>query len=72
VLHGVRSDLRAIRLVHGPDTGTKDATAEAFWSLLLRDPENLADFEAGVFHPGAGVWLEYACEAGELFLAQTD
>jgi len=50
----------------GPDEPTKGAIAAAFWSVLLRAPDDLADFRRRVFHPGAGVWLEYACVDGEV------
>src|SRR5262249_55931887 len=46
----------------GPDDAARDAIARAFWHVFLRDPDNLADFEARVFHPGAGVWLDYVCK----------
>jgi hypothetical protein len=39
---------------------------------LLHAPNDLADFEARVFHPGAGVWLEYACTHGELSLEERE
>jgi hypothetical protein len=56
----------------GPAKATQDRIARAFWSILLREPDDLADFEARVFHPGAGVWLHYACEGGEPSLEQTE
>lgn len=46
------------------DAATKASIAEAFWTLLLADPTDLADFRTRVFHDGAGIWLEYFCEAG--------
>jgi hypothetical protein len=56
----------------GPDDVTKDAIATAFWSLLLRDAQDLADYRARIFHPGACVWLEFACEDGEVSLTETN
>jgi hypothetical protein len=55
----------------GPAKAIQDTIAKAFWSILLKEPDDLADFEARVFHPGAGVWLRYACNAGEPSLEQT-
>jgi hypothetical protein len=49
----------------GPDHDTQAKIAAAFWSLLLKTPDDLADFEAAVYHPGAGVWLHFACKDGE-------
>jgi hypothetical protein len=55
----------------GPESATQDAIASAFWQVLLREPGDLADFEARVFHPGAGVWLVYACKGGEPSFEET-
>jgi len=49
----------------GPDQDTQAKIAAAFWSLLLQSPDDLADFEATVYHPGAGVWMHFGCEDGE-------
>jgi hypothetical protein len=54
----------------GPERAIKDAIASAFWTVLLQEPNDLADFEARVFHPGAGVWLEYVCKDGEVSLEE--
>jgi hypothetical protein len=51
----------------GPDEASQTAIASAFWSLLLQSPDDLEDFEAKVYHPGAGVWLRYECSHGEVF-----
>jgi hypothetical protein len=56
----------------GPAEPTKDAIAAAFWRVLLKDPEDLANFRLRVFHPGAGVWLEYACEQGVVSRTESD
>jgi hypothetical protein len=55
----------------GPESATQDAIASAFWQVLLRAPHDLADFETRVYHPGAGVWLVYACKDGEPSLEET-
>lgn len=39
---------------------------------LLRDPDELADFTARVFHPGACIYLDYACQGGAVSLTETD
>jgi hypothetical protein len=56
----------------GPEESTKKEIARAFWSLLLRDSDDLANYRLGVFHPGACVWLEYASEDGEVSLTEFD
>ncbi len=50
----------------GPPPNEKAEIAAAFWSLLLQAPDDLANFEERVFHPGAGVWMYFGCENGEL------
>lgn len=55
----------------GPNDATCDAIAAAFWSLLLTKPDDLADFKARVHHAGAGVWLDYTCNAGEVRIIET-
>jgi hypothetical protein len=49
----------------GPDQAARTQIASAFWSLLLKAPDDLADFEATVYHPGAGVWMHFGCKDGE-------
>ena len=49
----------------GPDQDIQAEVAAAFWSLLLQAPDDLADFEATVYHPGAVVWMHFGCEDGE-------
>jgi hypothetical protein len=56
----------------GPDRETQATIAAAFWSLLLQAPEDLADFEASVYHAGAGVWMHFACNAGELLYGESE
>jgi hypothetical protein len=50
---------------NGPDQDTQAKIARAFWSLLLQTPDDIADFEATVYHPGAGIWMHFGCENGE-------
>lgn len=54
------------------DEDTKNAIATAFWGLLLAEPNDLEDFAARVYHPGAGCWLEFACDRGEVSLRETE
>ena len=49
----------------GPDQTTQAKIAAAFWSLLLQAPDDLEDFEATVYHPGAGIWMHFGCKDGE-------
>lgn len=56
----------------GPDAEAKRAIADAFWSLLLVAPHDLADFEERVFHPGAGVWMHFGCSDGEPTYDESD
>jgi hypothetical protein len=51
----------------GPEETLKQTIASAFWSLLLHVPEDLADFEGRVYHPGTGVWLNYGCKLGHIY-----
>src|SRR5262245_6601267 len=43
----------------GPDQDKQAKIAAAFWSLLLQAPDDVADFQATVYHPGAGVWMHF-------------
>lgn len=56
----------------GPPSATQARIAAAFWSLLLQSPEDLDDFEEKVFHPGAGVWMHFACEAGQVLYDESE
>ena len=47
------------------DRPLKERVANAFWSVLLSEPEQLADFQTSVYHSGFGGWLDFGCEAGE-------
>lgn len=56
----------------GPEDAVKRSIAEAFWGGPAREPEDLADFEQRVYHPGASVWLDYGCESGRVFCEMRD
>jgi len=56
----------------GPEQDTQARLASAFWSLLLQAPDDLADFEATVYHPGAGIWMHFGCENGEPSYRESD
>lgn len=56
----------------GPDQGTRAKIASAFWSVLLQLPDDLIDFDATVYHPGAGVWMHFGCEDGELSYSESE
>jgi hypothetical protein len=50
---------------NGPEKEIQEKIAAAFWSLLLQSPDDVADFEATAYHPGAGIWMHFGCENGE-------
>jgi hypothetical protein len=51
----------------GPEESIKRSIAEAFWDVLIQDPDDLTDFEERVYHPGAMSWLCYGCLSGHVF-----
>lgn len=60
-------------LVFSPDENdaqAKQGIAEAFWELLLREPDALSDFQTRVVHLGASVTLVFGCENGEPYLRE--
>ena len=56
----------------GPAKNTQAKIAAAFWSLLLQTSGDLADFDATVHHPGAGVWMHFGCQHGESFHRESE
>lgn len=56
----------------GPDAETRRRIARAFWSLLLTDPDDLADFEQMVYHEPNDVWLKLGCLHGKLFCERAE
>jgi hypothetical protein len=50
----------------GPELDTQAKIASAFWSLFLQTPDDVVDFEATVYHPGAGVWMHFSCQDGDI------
>jgi len=50
----------------------KARVADAFWGLLLSEPDALVEFTGRSYHEGAGVWLNYGCENGEPFCCESD
>lgn len=55
----------------GPDGDVKRSIAAAFWDVLMQNPDDLSDFAERVYHPGAGVWLNYRCRSGEICCEET-
>jgi hypothetical protein len=49
------------------DEEMKARVADAFWSVLLADPDELDDFSGRFYHIGAGVTLTYGCHHDEPF-----
>jgi len=47
------------------DETAKAQVAQAFWDILLAEPDELEDFEARVLHLGAPVSLCFGCKHGE-------
>ncbi len=57
---------------HGPEEAIKRSIAAGFWGLLTEEPEDVTNFEERVYHPGAGVWLNYGCEDGRVYCDEAD
>jgi len=55
-----------------PPEAVQDQIAEAFWNLLLSEPNDLADYRDTMFHPGCGKFLEFGVENGEPFVFERD
>lgn len=53
-----------------PDHAVQQAIANAFWGLLLADPDDVADYQDRMHHPGEGVWIRFGVEDGEPFLME--
>ena len=49
----------------GPEQETQSEMADAFWSLLLQAPDDITDFKAGIYHPGASIWMHFGCKNGK-------
>lgn len=56
----------------GPDEAIKRSIAAGFWGLLAQEPEDVADFDERVYHPGAGVWLNYGCQDGHVYCDESN
>jgi hypothetical protein len=54
------------------DDALKSRIADAFWSILLSEPDALAEFSAKFDHIGAGITLEYGCEGGEPYCKESE
>lgn len=48
----------------GPEQETQAKIAAVFWDLLLQSPDDVTDFRAADYHPGAGIWMHFCCEDG--------
>lgn len=54
-------------------TEIKDLIASAFWSLLLSNPTELAEYECGMLHAKIGCGrIRFGVEAGEPFFVDTN
>lgn len=56
---------------HETEGEGKTRVAEAFWGLLLSEPDELTDFETSVMHLGACITLHFGCEDGEPYCYET-
>jgi hypothetical protein len=56
----------------GPEEDVKRTIADAFWKALVQDPDDLADFEERVYHPGAMVWLNFGCRSGRVYCDESE
>ena len=54
------------------DESLKGRITDAFWSILLSEPDALADFNGRFDHIGAGITLEYGCENGEPYCIESE
>lgn len=46
--------------------------ANAFWGLLLSEPDNVIDYEDRMFHLGTGVWLVFGIAGGKPFVREEE
>lgn len=53
-----------------PDAETMQSVANAFWSLLLSKPNDLADYSDRMEHLGAGVTIEFGVDDGVPFMRE--
>jgi hypothetical protein len=53
------------------DDALKSGVADAFWSILLSEPDELVDFSGRFDHVGAGVTIEYGCRIGEPYCVES-
>ncbi|MCA9069402.1 MAG: hypothetical protein KDA84_10785 [Planctomycetaceae bacterium] len=53
-----------------PPESLQDKIADAFWELLLSDPNDIEDYRDTMFHLGAGVEIEFGVEDGEPFFEE--
>ncbi len=45
-----------------------DKISGVFWSLLLEEPHDLADYDDSMFHAGIGVWIDYGVSLGRPYM----
>jgi len=50
----------------------KAQVADAFWSILLSEPNELEDFETPVMHLGVPLTLHFGCKDGEPYCRETE
>ncbi len=57
---------------NAPPEAVKDQIAEAFWVLLLLDPDDVADYRATMYHYGIGMMIEFGIESGQPFILERE
>ncbi len=53
-----------------PPKELADRVAEAFWELLLREPNDLHEYQDFMYHSGAGVWIVFGVQSGRPFFTE--
>lgn len=48
-----------------PPSELRAEIADAFYGLMLHEPESVADYENRLFHSGAGFWIDFGISHGE-------
>jgi hypothetical protein len=54
------------------DPDLRSSIGDAFWDLLLSNPDKLADYEDRSFHSGAGIWMIFGRRDGCFFMEETE
>lgn len=55
-----------------PSDAIQSAIADHFWSLLLASPQEVCDYQARIYHSGAGEWFDFGVSHGQPFIDCAD